>query len=491
MRILKMIIECAAPLHCGGGTDDVLDQPVNRDAYGFWRIPGSSLAGALRSLAAAMDEDMANRLFGEQKKEESHASLVWCEDGLLLDFDGRVALHKLLRSQNVAEIRIGSYCAMNFVRDHVCLDLDSGTGAEGGKFDAEIVPPGARFLLEFRLDGWNREPEKSESDFFDSLCALVLAGKLNLGGKSGLGYGEYRVVKAEYAELNLSESSGMEAWLKLESGADFPAEARKLPLPVPEKGEPGQNLDGWLEIPLLCDGPILIGGGNISQSGGEHGADMLFALTPRLVYDSANGQKGALTWEPIIPASSMRGVTRHALYRVLQARGCASTRAEEILREFFGYANENGAKRGKLVFTDCPLGKDRQKRHFQFVQHVALDRFSAGTLAGALFSEEPFWQKGAEVLCRIRANNLRAAEAALLFHALLDLCAGETPVGGGVNRGNGRLVLAGWNTDPQKAMASLAGDISWRGEPLCADGACLGQLRKFSAEWDSALRELA
>ena len=33
--IFKVIVECETPLHCGGGIDDVLDQPVARDAFGL------------------------------------------------------------------------------------------------------------------------------------------------------------------------------------------------------------------------------------------------------------------------------------------------------------------------------------------------------------------------------------------------------------------------------------------------------------------------
>ena len=51
MLIARFIIETVNPMHCGGGTDPLLDQPVTRDAYGSYFIPGTSLAGILRQLA--------------------------------------------------------------------------------------------------------------------------------------------------------------------------------------------------------------------------------------------------------------------------------------------------------------------------------------------------------------------------------------------------------------------------------------------------------
>ena len=131
------------------------------------------------------------------------------------------------------------------------------------------------------------------------------------------------------------------------------------------------------------------------------------------------------------------------------------------------------------------------KAHYQFEQHVAIDRFSSATMTGALFSEEPYWQQGTRAFCKIRACGLEAREAALLFHAILDLCSGELPIGGGVNRGNGRLVLTGWAEGPQKALNNLKGDMTWNGAQLFADGKIFEQLRKFSSEWDPALTEHA
>lgn len=473
MRILRLVIECVSPLHCGGGANDVLDQPVSRDAFGYWRIPGSSLAGALRSLGEKLDPRLCSRMFGEQDGSDSLASLVWCEDGLLLDYNGKTVLEQLLAGRE-PEIRPGL-----FLRDHVRIDLETGASEQGGKFDAEIVPAGTRFLLEFRCDGWDRPLSQAETDYFDRLCSLILSGELTIGGKSGLGYGLYRVIKHECRELNLNEPAGMQAWLALPPfGLPGPQTGQKISVGA-ATATAGAGLDGWLELPLACAGPILIGGGNPQRpDGASSEADIVFALTPRLNYEPGPHEY----YEPVLPASSIRGVMRHAIHAIAGDLGIAER--DKVIDRLFGFVDGENAQCGKLVFTDSALTCGAKKVNYQFEQHVALDRFSASALDGALFSEEPFWNAGAKVRIRIRACGLLAHEAALFFHAVFDLLEGAIAFGSGTRRGNGRLRLPLWKENPLKCLGELKGDLAWNGQPVLASLPALAQ------EWDAALKEL-
>lgn len=478
--IFKAVVECRTPLHCGGGPDDVLDQPVARDAFGLWRIPGSSLAGALRSLAERRDEKLARRLFGYQEKDVSSASLVWCEDGLLLDFDGQPALAKRLAGVS-PRIR----CAP-FVRDHVRIGLESGVAAEAGKFDCEIVPAGARFLLEFRCDGWDRPLSPEEEAFFNLLVADIAAGRLPLGGKTGLGYGLYNIVAAEYRHIDLSRPEGMRLWLAHKPHGLPGAGGHAIAPAAAQPSAPG--LDGWLEIPLACDHPMLAGGGKPGRPDGSMAeADMVFALTPRLIYDDGK-RRGDLVFGPALPSSSLKGVLRHDIFHILCARE-AEALAGTVLDEIFGMVSGEDGQCGKLVVADCPLSAAYDPEEFVFEQHVAIDRFSAATIDGALFSEEPFWKPGSRVNLRIRACSLAAHEAALFTHALMDLFEGSLAFGGGVNRGNGRLCLPGWRENPESALAAVRGDLAWNGVRIFENGNALENLARFSPEWDAALTQ--
>lgn len=476
IRLLRLIIECRTPLHCGGGEDEIQDQPVTRDAFGYWRIPGSSLAGSLRALGEQLDPELTRKMFGEQEGAESHASFIWCEDGLLVDYDGRTALERLLADEK-PDIGPGP-----FVRDHVRIDLESGASEDAGKFDAEIVPAGTRFLLEFRCDSWDTEFTEAELAYFDQLCGLVLDRRLSLGGKTGLGYGLYRLVVFVYREFALNEAAGMQAWLSLPEFGLPPRDLGKsLGFPsAPQLKESG--LDGWLELPLACLGPILIGGGSPHRPDGKVAeADLLFALTPRLNYLAREQQ-----WVAVLPGSSIRGVLRHAIYAILRDLG--TEKADAMLKSLFGFVEANGGQCGKLVFADSRLEFAGKMPKYQFEQHVALDRFSGSALDGALFSEEPFWTEGARAPVRIRACNLEAHEAALFFHAIFDLLEGSLAIGSGVNRGNGRLALPGWRENPAEAAKTITGDLAWNGQTVLAAG--LESLKQLAPAWDQALRAI-
>lgn len=475
MRLFRMILECTTPLHCGGGEDLLQDQPVIRDAFGLWRIPGSSLAGALRSLAGRVNDRLVGGMFGDSPAGEPVPSLIWCEDGILLDFDGTPALDKKLAGKAV-EISPGP-----FVRDHVRLDEERDSAVEGGKFDAEIVPAGARFLLEFRCDGWNRGLTGEETAFFDALCAQVLAGRLELGGKSSNGYGQYRVLESQMRALNLEEPEDMRTWLHLSRNRMFaPREGREVPLsPAPQCAASG-GLSGTVEMRLSCDTPILIGGGQPALPDGNISeADIIFALSPWLDYIGKR-----LCWRPVVPGSSLKGVLRHAVYRILRDLGMEHAKALSSLDGLFGHIQGDKGQCGKVIVEDGVLSPGGAPA---FTQHVSIDSFTGGALDGALFSEEPYWADGLELPARIHVRNAGAAEAALVWHAILDLAQGRLCVGSGANRGNGRLRVPG--DGPAAILAALGGTLAWKGSPILeGDGTTrLSILKNCAREWDQAL----
>lgn len=476
MLLFRMILECVTPLHCGGGQDLLQDQPVTRDAFGLWRIPGSSLAGALRSLASGLNDRLVGRMFGDIRNKAPVPSLIWCEDGILLDFDGTPAADKKLAGKPV-DIPLGP-----FVRDHVCLDMEKDSAVDGGKFDVEIVPAGARFFVEFRCDGWNRELDAEETEFFDALCALVLAGQLELGGKSTNGYGQYRVLESQHRELNLENPADMRVWLNLSRGGMFEeSEGREVPLSPSPKCLASNGLSGSVKMRLACDTPILIGGGQpVLPSGEISEADMVFALSPWLDY--ANRR---LCRRPVVPGSSIKGVLRHAGYRILRDLGMNAEKASQSLKGLFGHIQGDKGQCGKLIVEDCALSPGGK---CAVTQHVSIDSFTGGALDGALFSEAPYWAEDLELSACIHVRGAGAAEAALFFHVILDLAQGMLSVGNGCNRGNGRLCIRN-NAHPEVVLAALDGTLAWKGSPILEGDAAtrLRILKCFAGEWEQAL----
>lgn len=424
MYIARFILQTKTPLHCGGGSDPSLDQPVNRDSYGLWRIQGSSVAGILRSYIKDAEPELEDILFGHQNRNfsslDQSASLVWCSDASLLDFDDDFAFKKIASGKDIG-FGVGP-----FVRDHVNIDLEKGTATDGGKYDEEIVPPGVKFAIELKLDGWNEELSTDKSDAFLKLCSAIKHGLITFGGKTVSGYGKVVCTYAEVKELNLKNKDDLETYLNLSDSpvfADNEGHSVELLKVDDFTSKDGSLYTGKLVLPLVSNGPILVGGTNTKDSE----VDMVCLMTPIL-----DEKKKDYIYKYTIPGSSLRGVIRHRVFDILKALNKDNEQNDELNSIFGSVSGKNGSA-GHIKCSDIYLDIDKA----QHVQHVAIDRFTGGAIDGALFDEAPVWESGLLLKTEIEFTALTALQTAVLMHALLDICTGDAPIGGGTNRGNG------------------------------------------------------
>lgn len=424
MYIARFILQTKTPLHCGGGSDPSLDQPVNRDSYGLWRIQGSSVAGILRSYIKDAEPELEDILFGHQNRNfsslDQSASLVWCSDASLLDFDDDFAFKKIASGKDIG-FGVGP-----FVRDHVNIDLEKGTATDGGKYDEEIVPPGVKFAIELKLDGWNEELSADKSDAFLKLCSAIKQGLITFGGKTVSGYGKVVCTYAEVKELNLKNKDDLETYLNLSDSpvfADNEGHSVELLKVDDFTSKDGSLYTGKLVLPLVSNGPILVGGTNSKDSE----VDMVCLMTPIL-----DDKKKDYIYKYTISGSSLRGVIRHRVFDILKALDKDNESSDELNSIFGSVSGKNGSA-GHIKCSDIYLDVDKA----QHVQHVAIDRFTGGAIDGALFDEAPVWESGLLLKTEIEFTDLTALQTAVLMHALLDICTGDAPIGGGTNRGNG------------------------------------------------------
>jgi len=478
MIITRFILETVTPLHCGGGDDPIFDQVVTRDAFGFWRIPGSSVAGILRSYLSQMAPEIENTLFGyastssKELNDHNQASVVWCMDAYQLDFDMQLAYKNQLEGKNVTPLG-------PFVRDHVNIDFKTSTATEGGKFDEEIIPPGTHFFLELRLDGYEREITPDERDAFLKMCGAIASGELTFGGKKVSGYGRFKcyagVGKTAYActEYNFKNAEELEAYLNIpEAPVMELAGGTKIELESMPPVYPKDGICFDLTLPLETDGPVMVGGTSMKKE--DQDVDLVCLTTPCLDYEGSDRISSFYT----LPGSSFRGILRHGVYKVAKT---LKLDPQEQTDAIFGYISRNGtnAACGKIQVLDVYLRKAKSIR----LQHVAIDRFTGGNLQSALFDEKPVFSKGQKIPLHLKAISLSPKEAKLLVHALLDLCSGLIQVGGGNTRGNGRVKLQGLAEGLEKALSGQ--DVSftgtWNGRELTSSG-----LVDFLKELDKA-----
>jgi CRISPR/Cas system CSM-associated protein Csm3 (group 7 of RAMP superfamily) len=419
--ISRILIELETPLHCGGGEDGVFtDMPVVRDAFGWYMIPGTTIAGILRHYLCLTGADqVVAALFGWQAGDDGRGSHLSVSDACVVDFYGKVARE--------VEIDGGTpnFPSPAQVRDHVCIDPIIGTAVATGKFDMELVPPFTRFAFELALNTENAEDPAALEQALGSLVSAINNSSVQFGGGQTRGLGYFKTIKTDTRLFDLKTRDGFEAYLNLSRGLMFVENDGGEEFTI--HGEPTSNTEEIM-LPLVSAGPLLIGGGNSEE------ADITFTTLSIPHYD-ADPEKSGFKNIKIIPAASIKGVIRSKIYKILGYLGHSNT--DEVLDSMFGYV-KSGGQIGKIRIPDIVLGEDAETA---IVQHVAIDRLTGGALDGALYSEAPVWVENLAIDIKVRYSGLGDLELALLIHALMDLAEGDLAIGAGGNRGNGRFRL--------------------------------------------------
>jgi hypothetical protein len=158
----------------------------------------------------------------------------------------------------------------------------------------------------------------------------------------------------------------------------------------------------------------------------------------------------------LIPSTSVKGTLSHRVafhYNRLSGVFCDDISVNEqesyvgekneAVKILFGYVGKdesgnNDAQRGNVLISD--LIQKRKTEVVKVLNHVAIDRFTGGTIDGALFSEKVMSGNNETYTLVFKVNecvfeNKKIEES---FHsALIDIASGMLPLGGGVNRGHG------------------------------------------------------
>ena len=157
----------------------------------------------------------------------------------------------------------------------------------------------------------------------------------------------------------------------------------------------------------------------------------------------------------LVPASSVKGALAHrTAYHYNKLEGFFADnkpieeledyggKGKEAVKVLFGSEGNSEGKdkhRGRILFSD--FIKERKKSsEAKVLNHVKIDRFTGGAIDGALFSEEVLYASGESFDMELLLHKQEIKEGHVIpaFEAaLIDLCKGFLPLGGGVNKGFG------------------------------------------------------
>lgn len=514
--ILQAELVVTSPLAVGG-LGQAGELVIARDGAGRPYVPGSSLAGCLRSLTArALD---TKGLRGQLRDGQDKAQAQTVTDQLFgystRQGDGGLASPLRVMDAPIDGARLGR-------RDGVAIDRWAGAAADNLLFSREVIEPGATLPLwvevevpDTEIKGSTSEGLAAQSSTIDALmpalAAVLKEQGLTVGAAGSRGLGRLRVDNLRLLRLDLSQRAQLALWWKTRANPTLPEPLPPELLRAPEGVALGEEQRFTFRVHWHPLGPILV-------KSGQEGPDIRqMPLTVRCV----DGQ-----YRAALPGSSIRGALRSHAERIIRSiRPFEEPISDkfleqiqvEVVSELFGRARsrsegpakERALARGALTVLDClhrqalatpPLGlTDEHGRSedapegWQVRSRIAVDRFTGGALDSALFKVmEPAWEpRGAALwepitltvdLHRLASGTdtkLPALAMGLLSLLLRDLAEGELPLGFGTRQGMGRVVV----TRVEAVGAGLAvNDI------LAEDEGWSAKLNEWEEEWQTFAR---
>ncbi len=433
--IARIILEAETALFVGSGeTSLTKDALVQKDHHGFPMISGTSLTGVLRH---ALEENgktkELNSFFGFQEGKEGLGSKLKISSAYLILNDCRIAEGLVLAENN--RVLLNHFDNLP-TRQHVRIN-DKGVAdkEKGGLFDNEVVYKGCRFVFEMEVKG----------DGNDETLWLALLKQLNnplfrLGQGTRNGYGKMKVGSCKQKVFNLTDETGFDTYLNFDPS--FNAENKCLE---------DYEFEGWKDSLIHYQLKLKPEDFFIFNSGfGDEEVDN----TPvtETVVEYKNGILVFREGQTLIPASSIKGAISHRTAFHFNKKMEAFADKEnakpeprtgtdnDAVYQLFGTetgTKERPAHRGKAIFNDSYLKNAKNDKIFN---HVAIDRFTGGSMDGALFSEKvTSYDKELEIDIYLeKLENKKAIDAIKAFEdALCDICKGLLPLGGMTTKGHG------------------------------------------------------
>ena len=399
--------------------EGAVDAVIDTDPWGQPLIPGTSLAGALRSrITAHHGPTRATAWFGAVLRDGTSttatASPLW-----------------VLNAPRTGKERAPTD------RWTTAIDPRRGAAANRTLRGVEILPAGTTFTAALL---WQDATVTEVDELVDALTGW----RPLLGRSTSAGRGRAAIRNVHHGILDLRTPAGLLTWTQ-RYGHDLADTIATNPA-----GTATEAADGsWWRIRLHLNGPLLV---STDQDEGPGTRRRKVPLS----------QDGA----PVIPGTSLKGVLRARISYILRSVGadaCLDRSCGNCLPcRYFGYAGGHHqdetsvGRRGSARVLDSRMVGNL---HTRTTTHVAIDRFTGGSAArtptdervhesndrGGLLYTVTAVDRG-EFDLAVDVTDVPVADrpvlAALLRLALQDLHDGLIGIGYGTTRGYGGVRLA-------------------------------------------------
>lgn len=390
----RLELHLVSPLSVGSGENESTDHDVILDAAGRPFIPATALAGALRH---SFDEGIAKKLFGfiPSSKEEKDSDPTVYPDRIML-YDARMT----------------GKTDQFFVTNRDSVALEEKVGIKGAKFDSQAVEPGVTFVSYLEL------LDETFAGAVENALAKVDAGLIRFGAKTTRGYGRVKlsVKKKEIPDFDTYCDFAVydeEKWASVDN------------ISLPETVSDSIKL----VLSLRSKGGISIR---------EYSTDVGRPDYETMSVHNETGVKET----PIIPGTSWAGAIRSRFFEI-------SGRDETLRNSLFGFVDQksnNEAVKSKIYFSETQLSGGVYKESTR----NSIDRFSAATKDGALYTERTYFYGKTELEIVITKELCREEKFALAA-AIADLHNGFLAVGGLTSIGRGLFEITAVNGKSETA----------------------------------------
>lgn len=456
-------------VHVGGlGVDGTVDLAQQRDGLSRVLIPGTSLAGAIRS--ALQDGPDGTTWWGGTEQVEATAAPDREPDP---GFASPTTIFDAYALDPDVELE---------VRDGVSIDRITGAAASRHLFTRYVVPAGTKFRFRLQVEVPSTSNDIRAREHVDAIAELLVGPGLLVGAATTRGLGEVRLRNAKLDREDFTSRAGLIR--ALEQGGD------NLALPAARTSSRPEVLR--ITVPWRALGPVM------SKVSAEAGAAGAFPRT---------SQDGTALYL-LLPGSSIKGVLRSHAERIIRTLVCRPASSSEFvdqmrdsaglptIGEIFGTAgdlpNNDTGRRGLLRVHDVTSriavrkadwnrvraaantasaeqeaqaqarraltqavdrlnsATESQGLWFDIAARNAIDRWTGGSADGLLYTTvEPHalapdaWKPIVLELDigTARRRNTASVDAmiTLVLFLLRDLAEGWIPIGFGTTRGLGAL----------------------------------------------------
>lgn len=420
--LIKTGIQTKSPLRIGSGIDDgITDILILKDKQGKCFIPGTSIGGVLRAeFEALYGADAANMLFGYiNGNNDGSQSMINISDIVLKNADV-------------------------VYRDGVAIDYITGTSIDGAKYDYEAIERGAEGELTIEVTvrsgsiadkiqnsfDYKHKAFADKNDVIGDMMALladILSSGISVGSLTAKGFGKIAAQEpAKVYDFNFADGKDCDAWLAYLQKDEY---KNQLIYTASIKETVYATEDFVMNIACALRSSLLVRDNYVPD---EKKSDSVTSIQMKSKNDY------------VIPGTSLKGVFRNAAKKILltlsgykKEEGC-----DEILDILMGTDKykDNKAHKSRL-FVDEVYIKPNNVNELRHSRN-RIDRFTGGTVDGALFTDVPVWQSDKSltpVNISVIVKKCSAAEAGLLLLLLKEIWLGNINIGSGKAIGRGVL----------------------------------------------------